>query len=103
MAAVLFQLLKEAEGAECFSRMSVASHDPDHDNYQGGDTTGGYLLAYGTHATSVIPELAAIAHYFETEEKNFTEKLKIMKAKCVRETIRTIESSTHTPELTHLP
>ena len=61
------------------------------------------LLSYGTHATSVIPELAAIAHYFEKEEKNFPEKLKIMKAKCVRETITAIESSTDSPELTRLP
>ena len=61
------------------------------------------LLSYGTHAKSVIPELAAIAHYFEKEEKNFPEKLKIMKAKCVRETITAIESSTDTPELTRLP
>lgn len=61
------------------------------------------LLSYGTHATSVIPELAAIAHYFEKEEKNFPKHLKIMKAKCVRETITAIESSTDSPELTRLP
>lgn len=61
------------------------------------------LLSYGTHAKSVIPELAAIAHYFENEEKNFPKHLKIMKAKCVRETITAIESSTDSPELTRLP
>jgi HEAT repeat protein len=61
------------------------------------------LLTYGTHAKSVIPELAAIAHYFEKDEKNFPERLKIMKAKCVRETITAIEASTDSPELTPLP
>jgi HEAT repeat protein len=57
------------------------------------------LLSYGTHAKAVIPELTQLANYFEKEEKEFPEDLKIMKAKCVRETIRAIEASTSTPEL----
>jgi hypothetical protein len=57
------------------------------------------LLSYGTNAKSVIPELTKIAHYFEKEEKDFPKNLMIMKAKCVRETIRAIEASTDTPEL----
>jgi hypothetical protein len=57
------------------------------------------LLSYGTHAKAVIPELTQIANYFENEEKDFPAELKIMKAKCVRETIRAIEASTATPEL----
>jgi HEAT repeat protein len=61
------------------------------------------LLSYGTHAKSVVPELTAIARYFEKDEKNFPERLKIMKAKCVRETISAIEESTDSPELTRLP
>ena len=61
------------------------------------------LLSYGTHAKSVIPELAEVAHYFEKEEENFPKNLMIMKAKCVRETILAIEASTDTPTLTRLP
>jgi hypothetical protein len=57
------------------------------------------LLSYGTNAKSVIPELTKIAHYFEKEEKDFPKNLMIMKAKCVRETIRAMEASTDTPEL----
>lgn len=57
------------------------------------------LLSYGTHAKSVISELTKIANYFEKDEKDFPPDLKIMKAKCVRETIRAIEASTDTPEL----
>lgn len=60
------------------------------------------LLSYGTHAKSVIPELTQIANYFEKEEKDFPEDLKLMKAKCVRETIQAIEASTDTPELNRL-
>jgi hypothetical protein len=57
------------------------------------------LLSYGAHAKSVIPELTKIGNYFEKEEKDFPKNLMIMKAKCVRETIRAIEASTDTPEL----
>ena len=57
------------------------------------------LLSYGTHAKAVIPELTQLANYFENEEKEFPQDLKIMKAKCVRETIRAIKASTNTPEL----
>jgi len=57
------------------------------------------LLSYGTHAKSVIPELIQIAHYFEKEEKDFPKHLMLLKAKCVRETIRAIEASTDTPDL----
>ena len=57
------------------------------------------LLSYGTHAKAVIPELTKIADYFEKDEKDFPPDLKIMKAKCVRETIRKIKASTETPEL----
>jgi hypothetical protein len=57
------------------------------------------LLSYGANAKSVIPELTKIAHYFEKEEKDFPKELMLMKAKCVRETIRAIEASTDTPDL----
>jgi hypothetical protein len=60
------------------------------------------LLSYGTHAKAVIPELTKIADYFENEEKDFPRELMLMKAKCVRETIRAIESSTDSPELSRL-
>ena len=55
------------------------------------------MAGYGTNAKSVIPELTKIAHYIEKEEKDFAEELMVVKAKCVRETIRTIEASTDSP------
>ena len=60
------------------------------------------LLSYGNQAKFVIPELKKIADYFEKEEKDFPKKLKIMKAKCVRETIAAIEASKESPELIRL-
>lgn len=60
------------------------------------------LLSYGTHAQSVIPELTKIADYFEKEEKDFPPELMIMKAKCVRKTIRAIEASKESPQLIRL-
>jgi hypothetical protein len=60
------------------------------------------LLSYGTHAKSVIPELTKIADYFEKEEKDFPPELMIMKAKCVRETIRAIKASKESPQLIRL-
>jgi hypothetical protein len=57
------------------------------------------LLSYGTHAKAVIPELTRIADYFEKDEKDFPRNLMLMKAKCVRETIRAIQASTDKPEL----
>lgn len=60
------------------------------------------LLTYGTNAKAVIPELTKIAHYFEKEEKDFPPELMIMKAKCVRKTIRAIEASKESPQLIRL-
>ncbi|MHB8974121.1 MAG: DUF6288 domain-containing protein [Pirellulaceae bacterium] len=60
------------------------------------------LLSYGAHAKLVIPELTKIADYFEKDEKDFPKELMLMKAKCVRETIRAIEASTESPELIRL-
>jgi hypothetical protein len=60
------------------------------------------LLEYGANAKSVIPDLTRIADYFEKDEKDFPKNLMIMKAKCVRETIRAIEASTKGPELVSL-
>jgi hypothetical protein len=60
------------------------------------------LLSYGTHGKAFIPELKEIARYFEEEEKNFPKELMLMKVKCVRETIRAIENSTDSPELSRL-
>ena len=51
---------------------------------------------------SVVPELTKIADYFEKDEKDFPKELMLMKAKCVRETIRAIEASTESPELIRL-
>ena len=60
------------------------------------------LLSYGARAKPVIPELIKIAGYFEKDEKNFPKELMLMKAKCVRETIRAIQASTESPELIRL-
>jgi hypothetical protein len=60
------------------------------------------LLGYGTHAKSVVPELTQIANYFEKEEKDFPRELMLMKAKCVRKTIRAIEASKESPQLVRL-
>ena len=61
------------------------------------------LLAYGTHAKVVIPELEKIAHYFEKEEKDFPKNLGLQKANSVRDTIKAIEASNDTPTLIKLP
>ncbi|MCX6857424.1 MAG: DUF6288 domain-containing protein [Verrucomicrobia bacterium] len=60
------------------------------------------LLAYGTYAKAVIPDLEKLAHYFEKEEQDFPKNLGLQKANSVRETIKAIESSTETPELVKL-
>jgi len=60
------------------------------------------LLSYGSNAKAVISELTKIANYFEKDEKDFPKELMLMKAKCVRETIRTIEASTDSPQLIRL-
>lgn len=60
------------------------------------------LLSYGTHAKAVIPELTQLANYFENDEQDFPQHLMKQKAKCVRDTIQAIESSTETPELMRL-
>ena len=60
------------------------------------------LLSYGTHAKAVIPQLNQLANYFEKEEKEFPEDLKIQKANCIRDTIRKIEASKDTPALSSL-
>jgi len=57
------------------------------------------LLAYGTHAKAVIPDLEKIAHYFEKEEKDFPKKLGLQKANSVRVAIKAIEATTDTPRL----
>jgi hypothetical protein len=60
------------------------------------------LLAYGTHAKAVTPELEKIAHYFEKEEKDFPKNLGLQKANAIRETIQAIESSNDRPTLIKL-
>ena len=60
------------------------------------------LLSYGTHAKAVVPELTELANYFEKDEPDFPEELMKLKAKSVRNTIRAIEATTETPELTRL-
>lgn len=61
------------------------------------------LLSYGTHAKSMIPELDAIAHYFDKDEKDFPRNLMTMKANCVKETIASIQAAKDSPELISLP
>ena len=57
------------------------------------------LRSYGGNAKSVIPELNSIADYFEHDEPDFPRHLSLVKAQAVRETIRTIEAATDSPEL----
>jgi uncharacterized protein with ParB-like and HNH nuclease domain len=57
------------------------------------------LLTYGTHAKPFIPELKKTANFFEKDEKDFPAHLMVIKANCVRETIRAIEASSETPKL----
>jgi hypothetical protein len=60
------------------------------------------LLTYGTHAKPLIPELKKTADFFAKDEKDFPPNLMVMKANCVRDTIRAIEASTETPKLVNL-
>jgi hypothetical protein len=60
------------------------------------------LLAYGTHAKAVIPDLEKLAHYFEKEEKDFPKNLGLQKSNSVRETIRAIEATSDSPQLIRL-
>lgn len=60
------------------------------------------LLAYGTHAKAMIPELEKIAHYFEKEEPDFPKPLGLQKASSIRDAIKAIESSKDTATLTKL-
>ncbi|MFM7250053.1 MAG: DUF6288 domain-containing protein [Planctomycetaceae bacterium] len=60
------------------------------------------LAGYGAHAKAVIPELRAIADFFEHDEQDFPRHLSLVKAECVRGTIRAIEASEERPELVPL-
>jgi hypothetical protein len=57
------------------------------------------LLVYGAHAKSAIPELEQIADSFDDGEVNFPRRLSLNKAKMIRETIASIQSSDDYPEL----
>jgi hypothetical protein len=57
------------------------------------------LMTYGAHGKRVIPQLEAVADYFENEEKDFPRHLSLGKAELVRETIKKIENATETAEL----
>lgn len=60
------------------------------------------LAGYGAHAKAVIPELRAIADFFEHDEQDFPRHLSLVKAESVRGTIRAIEASEELPELVPL-
>ena len=60
------------------------------------------LETYGAHGKRVIPQLEAVAKYFENEEEDFPRQLSLGKAKCVRETMAAIEASTDEPKLIRL-
>ncbi|MBM3960684.1 MAG: HEAT repeat domain-containing protein [Planctomycetes bacterium] len=61
------------------------------------------LRQYGGRAQAVLPELRALAAYFETEEKDFPRQLSLQKAQSVREAIAAIAAATDMPELVRLP
>ena len=60
------------------------------------------LKAYEAHGKRVIPQLEAVANYFENEEKDFPHHLSLRKAEFVRETIASIEVSIDEPKLIYL-
>jgi hypothetical protein len=57
------------------------------------------LLQYGGRAKVVLPELRALAEYFDKAEKDFPRNLSLQKVQSVRETIAAIEAATEMPEL----
>ena len=61
------------------------------------------LRQYGGRAKAVLPELRALAEYFDKEERDFPRKLSLQKVQSVRETIAAIEVATEMPELVRLP
>ena len=60
------------------------------------------LLQYGGRAKVALPELRALAEYFDKEEKDFPRNLSIKKVESVRATIAAIEAATEMPELVRL-
>jgi hypothetical protein len=60
------------------------------------------LKAYGVHGKRVIPQLKAVANFFENEEKDFPHHLSLRKAEFVRKTIVAIEASIDEPKLIYL-
>ena len=60
------------------------------------------LKTYGAHGKRVIPQLEAVANYFENEEKDFPHHLSLRKAEFVRETVASIEVSIDEPKLIFL-
>ncbi|MCP4192569.1 MAG: acetylesterase [Planctomycetaceae bacterium] len=60
------------------------------------------LVGYGEHAQRVIPELEAVATYFETEETEFPRKLSRQKAADIRLAVQQIKASTAKPKLLFL-
>jgi hypothetical protein len=61
------------------------------------------LRQYGGRAKAVLPELRALAEYFDKEERDFPRKLSLQKVQSVRETIAAIEVATEMPELVRVP
>ena len=60
------------------------------------------LKTYEAHGKRVIPQLEAVANYFENEEKDFPHHLSLRKAEFVRKTVASIEVSIDEPQLIYL-
>ncbi|MFT7618395.1 MAG: hypothetical protein ACI97A_002038 [Planctomycetota bacterium] len=60
------------------------------------------LEGYGAHAKRVLPELEALANYFEKEETDFPRRMSMDKAQIVRDTIKRTKASKAKPKLSHL-
>ncbi|MDB4704258.1 hypothetical protein OAF26_03945, partial [Akkermansiaceae bacterium] len=60
------------------------------------------LLAYGSHAKEIIPDLEAIATRFDGGEPNFPGRLSKQKAAILRKTIEKIKASKNSPPLTSI-
>lgn len=57
------------------------------------------LQGYGAHAQAFIPELLAIADWFEHDEQDFPRKLSLQKAAAVRAAVDAIRAATERPAL----
>ncbi len=93
----LFTKYRISEGIELL--VEYSRHQKPHASEKRIVRVMQMLKQYGAHGKRVIPQLEAVASFFENEEQDFPRRLSLGKAQCVRETIAAIEASTDEPEL----